>query len=331
MKIKNPGLDITKYNTADRDNEVLKQSYYDHYNVPDSKRGTMAVFIGDRYFTTIEDLDQGFENEADKYPEGISCQDVEPDENIVIDMFNSFGVNVIIAAGLIDGLNPCAFATLIFFITYLTITGNKKNRILLIGISFTFGIFISYLLLGIGLYGLIHSMESFSFIALIVYPLTAVIAFVFGAYNTYDYFKARAGKKDEMKLKLPNRIKQQISKVIKDQSKLKYFVLIAFFTGVIISLLEFMCTGQVYLPTIIFIMGVPEYQAQAFFYLLLYNLMFILPLIIIFVAVYLGMGSEKLKEILETRRPQLKIFTAVILYLLGIFILIFFINIFGYI
>jgi cytochrome c biogenesis protein CcdA len=331
MKIKYPALDITKYCTADRDNEILKQSYYEYYEVPTSNRGTMAVFIGDKYFTTSEDLRNDFEKEVKKYPNGVSCKDVEPDEDIVIDLFNSFGVNVIMAAGLIDGLNPCAFATLIFFITYLTITGNDKNKILIIGFSFTIGIFITYVILGIGFIGLIQSFESFSIAALIIYPITAVIAFIFGFYNTHDYLKAREGKKDEMKLKLPNRIKKSISKIIKDQSKFKYFIFIAFLTGVVISLLEFMCTGQVYLPTIVFIMGVPEYQSQAIFYLLLYNLMFILPLIIIFVAVYFGMSSGKLQKVLEKRRPQLKLFTAIVLYLLGIFIILFFIRILGYI
>jgi cytochrome c biogenesis protein CcdA len=331
MKIKYPDLDINKYSTSDRDNEVLKQSYYEYYDVPNSKRGTMAVFIGDKYFTTSEDLRNDFENEVKKYPDGVTCQDVEPDEDIVIDLFNSFGVNVIMAAGLIDGLNPCAFATLIFFITYLTITGNERKRILFIGVSFTFGIFLTYFILGIGLIGLIQSFENFSVVALIIYPITAIIAFVFGFYNTYDYLKAKEGKKDEMKLKLPDKIKKSISSVIKDQSKFKYFIFVAFLTGVIISLLEFMCTGQVYLPTIIFIMGVPEYQSQAIFYLLLYNIMFILPLIIIFVAVYFGMSSGKLQAVLETRRSQLKLFTAIILYLLGIFIIVFFIRILGYI
>lgn len=331
MKTQYPNLNIKKYSTAERENEVLKQSYYEYYKVPKNRRGTMAVFIGNRYFTTSEDLEKEFENEIDKYPNGISCPEVEPDENVIIDVFNSFGVNVIILAGLIDGLNPCAFATLIFFITYLTITGKKKKQILFIGFSFSMGVFITYLILGLGFFILIHSLENFSFIALLIYPITAIVAFIFGAYNTIDYFKSKTGKKEEMKLKLPNRIKKLIGKSIRDLSKVKYFFFIAFFTGVIISLLEFMCTGQVYLPTIVYIIGVPEYQAQAFFYLLLYNFMFILPLLIIFISVYFGVGSKKLQIILEKRRPYLKLFTAIMLYLLGIIILLFFIRIFGYI
>jgi cytochrome c biogenesis protein CcdA len=219
---------------------------------------------------------------------------------------------------------------LIFFISYLAITGNKKREILLIGISFSLGVFITYLLLGVGFYSLIHTIEDFSLIALIIYPVTAIIAFIFGGYNTYDYLKARAGRKEEMKLKLPKRIKKLISKSIKDYSKLKYFTLIAFFTGVVVSLLEFMCTGQVYLPTIVYIMGIPEYQSKAFLYLLIYNVMFILPLMIIFISVYFGLSSEKLQTILEKRRPHLKIVTAIILYSLGIFILFYFLSFFGY-
>jgi hypothetical protein len=89
-------------------------------------------------------------------------------------------------------------------------------------------------------------------------------------------------------------------------------------TGVLISTLEFLCTGQIYLPTIIVVAStVPEFQGQA---LLLYNLMFILPLVIIFTLVYFGMRSEQLQDVLDKNRALFKLLTTIVFFVLGIFL-----------
>lgn len=121
-----------------------------------------------------------------------------------------------------------------------------------------------------------------------------------------------------MILKLPKRIKELIRWIIQKQVNIKYFTVFAFFTGALISIFEFVCTGQVYLPTIIYIMGVPEYRGQAFGYLVLYNLMFIIPLILIFMAAYFGVSDNRLKEFLKKHVGLIKILTAVMFFVLGV-------------
>jgi cytochrome c biogenesis protein CcdA len=56
----------------------------------------------------------------------------------------------VVLAGLVDGLNPCAFATIIFFVSYLSLSGKKGKEILITGASFTVGVFIAYLLVVLG-------------------------------------------------------------------------------------------------------------------------------------------------------------------------------------
>jgi hypothetical protein len=77
------------------------------------------------------------------------------------------------------------------------------------------------------------------------------------------------------------------------------------------------CTGQVYLPTIIFVTGVPELRANAFLYLVLYNLMFIVPLIVIFVLVYLGTTYLQLAGFMRRHVALVKALTAVLFTSLG--------------
>jgi len=317
MDAKYPELNITYYNILEDDNEVLKQSYCEYYGVPVEKRGTLVVFIGNGYFTTVDALEDGFEDQVKRYENGVSCPVIEPDESVVIDTFKSFSIFTIMAAGLIDGLNPCAFATLIFFISYLSATKRSERQILLIGISFVLGVFIAYLLLGIGILRGLETASGTAVVSMIIYPIAGVIAFIFGTYSVYDYNKIRKGKTREMVLKLPKRIKELVRWVIEKQANMEYFTIFAFVTGMLISTFEFVCTGQVYLPTIIYIMGIPDYQVQAFGYLLLYNVMFITPLIIIFVAAYFGVSDKRLKEILKKHIGLIKILTAAMFFVLA--------------
>jgi cytochrome c biogenesis protein CcdA/glutaredoxin-related protein len=326
MNSKYPELNILYLNILEDDHEVLKQSYGEYYGVPVEKRGTLLVFIGDKYFTNVDDLTGGFETQVKRYEDGVSRPDIEPDESVVIDTFQSFSIFTIMAAGLIDGLNPCAFATLIFFISYLSATKKSEKQILLIGISFVLGVFIAYLLLGIGLLRGLETASGTAVVSMILYPIAGIIAFIFGTYSVYDYSKIRKGKTKEMVLKLPKRIKELVHWVIEKQANMKYFTVFAlvtaFVTGMLISAFEFVCTGQVYLPTIIYIMGIPDYQVQAFGYLVLYNVMFILPLILIFIAAYFGVSDKRLKEILKKRIGLIKLLTAAMFFVLAIFMII---------
>jgi hypothetical protein len=83
------------------------------------------------------------------------------------------------------------------------------------------------------------------------------------------------------------------------------------------------CTGQVYLPTIGYIMTVPELRMNAFLYLILYNFMFIIPLVGIFVAAFFGITSERMAIATKKRTGTVKLLTAILFICLGLFLFIF--------
>ena len=87
---------------------------------------------------------------------------------------------------------------------------------------------------------------------------------------------------------------------------------VAFFTGFAVSLIELACTGQVYLPTIVYVLSRPDLAAQAFLYLVLYCLMFILPLIVVFVLSYFGTTSEQLGQFVNRHTAAIKLATAAV-------------------
>ena len=70
-------------------------------------------------------------------------------------------LGVVLSAALIDGVNPCAFATIIFFLSYLHIARRSRREILQVGAAFIIGVFVTYFAMGAGL---IQLMERLAFL-----------------------------------------------------------------------------------------------------------------------------------------------------------------------
>ncbi len=92
--------------------------------------------------------------------------------------------------------------------------------------------------------------------------------------------------------------------------------------GLTISTLELVCTGQVCLPTLTFIAGVPGMRLHAFSYLVLYNVMFVLPLLHYWwCPMYWGATSMQLGGVLQRHLVTVKLGTGMLLSGLGIWLL----------
>jgi hypothetical protein len=115
-----------------------------------------------------------------------------------------------------------------------------------------------------------------------------------------------------MTLKLPDGLRKRINKVIRENARVEAFVAVALVTGFVVSLLELACTGQVYFPTIAYVTSVPELASRAILYLLLYCLMFILPLVVVFLMSYFGTTSERLGLFLVRHIGTIKLLTALV-------------------
>jgi len=221
------------------------------------------------------------------------------------------------AAGLIDGVNPCAFTTLVFFVSYLSLVGRRGRDLVLVGAAFTVAVFLTYFLVGIGVFHFIQSLHGFSLLSRILYMAIAVLALTLGILSFHDFIKARRGEIREATLQLPTFLKRRIHQTIRTHIRMRRFVLAAFASGMVVSLLELACTGQVYLPTICFVVGVPAMRAHAVLYLGLYNLMFVVPLILVFVLAYLGVSSGRLAEWTQRHVALVKLLISLLFFALG--------------
>jgi cytochrome c biogenesis protein CcdA len=248
--------------------------------------------------------------------------------------FLSFTLMAVVSAGLIDGINPCAFTVIVFFISFLALEGYKKRELIVIGFSFILAVFLTYLLIGLGLFGFFYCLKGFWLVRRIVNLAIGLFSIILGFFAVSDFFKyKRTAQTEGMSLQLPQAVKNRIHAVItghyrrtKDASQLEHkamfsLILTAFITGLLVSILEAVCTGQTYLPTISFILKTTPMKLAALGYLILYNLMFVVPLLLIFLFALLGVTSEQFSQFLKKHFLTTKILMAVLFFSLGILLI----------
>jgi len=295
--------------------------------VPEEQRlDNPAVYIGDVHLSgdrlvlsnleaaVQQHLAAGSEATWDRF----SAQAEEEARASLIERFRSLGVLTVVGAGMVNGLNPCAFVTIVFFLSYLTFVGRRGREILLVGAMFTLGVFLAYLLAGLGLSRVLQPLAGVqSALKTWVFALTALLCLALAGVSLHDFIKARQGKTGEMKLKMSLDVRKQVNRVIREGSKMRAFYLVAFAVGAVVSLIQLTCTSPIYLGILFFIHDVPEMQSNAFLYLLLYNLAYVVPLIIIFLLAYFGTSSEQLGQFITKRTPLIKALTVVVFLVLA--------------
>ena len=313
-----------------KENRELLEAMGTLYDIPEIKRlTTPAVFIGNEYL--LDELDETrVKAIVEKYlSTGVTSRLAEAKgktgeaESEIVKRFSAFGTLAVAGAGLLDGINPCAFATIVFFISYMRLVGRERKEMLIAGGAFAAAVFVTYLLMGMGALKFLSFLNEFSVIAKCVYLLAAIGTFTLAFLSLYDAIKARQGKVKEITLQLPKSLKLRIHKVIRDQTRTSGVIIGALAIGFAISALELVCTGQVYLPTITFVMGVEEMRGHALSYLILYNLMFVTPLLVVFGFVYWGTTSVQLGGVLQRHLMPVKVGTGALLLGLGVWLLMY--------
>lgn len=193
----------------------------------------------------------------------------------------------------IDSVNPCAFSILLVTIAFLFSMEALRRRILAVGGAYIAGIFAVYLLIGLGLLQTLHLFNTPHFMAKV--GATALI--LFGAINLInEFFPAFP-----IKLKIPGAAHHKIAELMKKAS-----IPTALALGILVGLCEFPCTGGPYLM----VLGLLHDSAtfgKGLVYLLFYNVIFILPLVLILLiasnkAVHGKIGEWKAKNMRAMRR-----------------------------
>ncbi len=301
-----PDIEIYIHETHDEDDHNLFNTACSIFNI--QSKGVPLVIIGDTYYQGDKEILENLKKRitVDKNFNDYTCQLLcHGIQNVTIEENPDTQITwpLVITSGLIDGINPCAFAVLIFLTATLIAIGNKRKMIIT-GTVYIIAVYMTYFVAGIGLLSVIQ----YAGITKSIYTLAASIAIIFGLINIKDFFWHGKG----ISLKIPQSKKATISRYAKRATIPSAIVL-----GFLVSMFELPCTGGIYFA-IIGLLSSKMTQAAAIPYLLVYNFFFILPLIIILIAVYKGTDPKTLEKLRLSERKWMKLALGTLMILLGI-------------
>jgi len=220
-------------------------------------------------------------------------------------------ISKVISLALVDAVNPCEFAVLIMLLLSITLNnaGNRK-KVLWSGLSFSLAIVLMYFIYGIIIVKAFQVAKTIALIRPIIYKVLGILALILGAFQIKDVINYRPGGfTTEMPLSWRPKVKALISKVTSPYG--------AFGVGTFVALFLIPCTMG---PYIILggILSAFEFL-KVLPILLFYDLIFISPMIVITLIVYLGLSKvETLGEWKEKNIRWMHLIEGLILVILGL-------------
>ncbi|MBU1083320.1 sulfite exporter TauE/SafE family protein [Patescibacteria group bacterium] len=218
---------------------------------------------------------------------------------------------IITGAALLDSVNPCAIAVLLILLTGLLITPNKVT-VLKLGIAFITGLYLAYYSIGLGA---LKTLELTGF-APILHKAVGIIAIIIGIISLRDAIWYKKEQCWLCEAKDPKTLRGRLQKMLGSIAT----PIGAFALGLLVTLVELPCTGGPYL----FILGLLANGTsllRAGLILLYYNLIFVLPLIIILYLTYWGVTTVEKTTLWRDKNMRLiNWVTGIVMIALGIWL-----------
>ena len=231
-------------------------------------------------------------------------------------MIEQLTLGIIIAAALADSINPCVFGVLIFLLAYMTAVFKNKIKMLIAGLIYITAVYITYFLIGIGIFTLAYTAG----LAKPFYWFAATVAIAAGLFEIKDYFWYGKGFSLQIIPGGAERIKKYSTAMKNMETKHPMISLaIAGLLGIFVVFVELPCTGAPYLAILGLLSKVA--YSTAIPLLLLYNLIFILPLFVIVGLVYFGHTSRTLEKWRKEHRGLMRLGIGLFLLALGAYMI----------
>jgi cytochrome c-type biogenesis protein len=214
---------------------------------------------------------------------------------------------VILFFGLVDSFNPCAISLLLIYISMMFTLKKSRGEIFAFGLFYVIAIYLTYLFIGLGLL-----RAGILFTAYPISKIGAALVIFFGLMNIKEYFFPGS----PFSIRIPLKVRGYVSKYA-----YRATIISAIIVGFLIGIYEFPCSGAIYLA-IISLLSAKATYLEGLGYLLIYNLMFVLPLIVIFVLATNKITTEKYINFQEKHGRKLHLFLAFMMLFLGFLILL---------
>ncbi len=218
---------------------------------------------------------------------------------------------ILLPAALSDSINPCAFAVILILLWSVLARFGSRKKVILTWIMFSSAIFISYLFMGLGLYNFLWNLNTTFYFKLWVWILWIVIWLA----NLKDFFWYWKGFIMEVPIAWRPRMKKFLKKVT---SPFGWFII-----WLIVSLFLLPCTSWPYLTVLGYLSTEDSIlKTWGYIYLIVYNIIFILPMIIItFLISFWYVSIWTIMEFKEDKKEMIHLIVWILMLILWIYVI----------
>lgn len=317
-------VNIQKFDITDLDNKSLLNVYCKEYDVSDDMIGMVPIiFVRNTFLYGSEEISEKLENiiNMDENIDTIIVDNSSKNFQNEILMYRSLNIIKIFLAALLNGLNPCSFSILLFLIMLL---GSNTNKLLKIGFGFCVGKILAYILMGSICFKFLKLISSI-YIINTINILFLLIFLTLSFLNFYDYYAVKSEKYGNVKAQLPIRLRKfnhnLLRQFVYTFENSKWFIIGSIIIGGIVASSEFLCSGQIYLSTIVTIIQTNVASSLgALLYLIIYSIVCMIPLGCVIIVMHKGKNAFAVSEFFRIHLPKIKIIYAVLFFIMSVYI-----------
>lgn len=253
-----------------------------------------TTLLKDRLTQAIVNASKGENNASD-----ISNNDGEDTKEL--------SLYLVFIAGLLAGFNPCILAVMAFLATLILSSSGSKKDILKMILGFCSGIFITYMIVGLSILGTVHILPSLKGI---ITTTMVIVIFILGIWHIYDAYHLK--KYSRSTFHTPRSMVKLLEKTARSN-----VLLLSFVSGGIFSLVKAPCVGAIYFSILDMLIGRTD-LARGAFYMGIYNIGVIFPIIVLGILLGYGLKPQTITELKEKKRVEIRLFTGIVLILLAL-------------
>jgi len=209
-------------------------------------------------------------------------------------------LGIVVVTALVDSINPCAIGVLILLLSTLLVMRQTKRKMLVFGLTYIGAVFVTYVLAGLGLMTFLNQIP----LVVAAYISTAVASILTfaGIIEIKDFLWYGKGFSLSISPTMAKKIHEYATKMTFPS---------LLFLGAFVAAVELPCTGGPYLAIILLLSQ--HFDLTAFGLLILYNLIFVLPLIVILIIFLIGTRITTIKMWKQKYRAHMRLFTGLLL------------------
>lgn len=319
-------LKVLEYNIAEGTNVKLLQAWFDAWEVDSADQQVPILFFGGSYLSgerailgeLADALDRGEASAEEMRALLSSCEQEEGSEGLP-------GLMVLLGAGFLAGFNPCSISMLLMLLSViLTAQASvRRNGLLYLG-----GKYLTYLALGLGIYFAASAVTE-AFLAQVMSAAKLILAVLFFAaalLNLMDFWHVRKGELGKIRMQLPRALRSWNHSLIRRAGGLSggLLSLVVLGLGVVISIGEFFCTGQIYMASILYLLrqgGGTFFDVLPSF--LVYVTAMCIPTAVFLLIIAKTRSINRISEFMLRRMDMVKLLNAILFSGFAVYFLVF--------